>query len=164
VLALLQQWEKPVYLIFLLLAGALLRVPNAWVFLFAGGYALLRGLAKTLAAAALVWAVPLGFDVPRRLGLGLIPQGGISIAMAVSGVIMYSDLQVRGVAAESALFTIIVVGVVLSELTGPFLTVRLLRLAGELSPGVEEALAAGDRRQAEREAIRHGSNPAPPDR
>jgi hypothetical protein len=164
VLALLQQWEKPVYLIFLLLAGALLRVPNAWVFLFAGGYALLRGLAKTLAAAALVSSVPLGFDVPRRLGLGLIPQGGISIAMAVSGVIMYSDLQVRGVDAESALFTIIVVGVVLSELTGPFLTVKLLRLAGELSPGVEDALAAGDRRKAEQEAIRHVSNPAPPER
>jgi Kef-type K+ transport system membrane component KefB len=159
---LLQRWEKPVYLIFLLLAGALLRIPTVWIFVLAAAYALLRAMAKILGAAVVVAAVPLGFDVPRRLGIGLIPQGGISIAMAVSGVLLYSDLEVRGLEAETALFTVIVVGVMLSELAGPLLTVRLLRRAGEISPRVEEAIAAGDERRAEREALRHASRRPPP--
>jgi hypothetical protein len=159
---LLQRWEKPVYLTFLLLAGALLQMPSGGVVLLAVGYALLRGVAKTASSAALVSAIPMGFDVPRRLGLGLVPQGGISVAMAVSGVLMYSSLQVRGMNAEAALFSIIVIGVMISELAGPFLTVQLLRRAGELSPRVEAALAEGDRHRAGREALLHRSTTHPP--
>jgi hypothetical protein len=88
--------------------------------------------------------IPFDFHVPRRIGLGLIPQGGISIAMAVSGVLMYSDLQFRGLEAEAMLFAVVVIGVTLSEFTGPFLTVRVLRHAGEISPQVEQAIAEGD--------------------
>ena len=154
VFTLLQRWEKPVYLTFLLLAGALLRTPTFTVVLLAIGYALLRALSKGL-AGAVVSTLPVGFPVPRRFGLGLVPQGGISLAMAVSGVLMYPQLQVQGSGAEAALFTIIVIGVMISELTGPLLTVQLLRRAGEISPKVEAALAEGDQRRAEREAIRH---------
>jgi len=161
VFAVLERWEKPVYLSFLLIAGALLQVPTGWVVAMAVAYAVLRALVKTLSAAALVMVIRCGFDVPRRLGLGLIPQGGISLAMAVSGVIVYSDLQFRGLDMEATLFTTIVLGVVLSELAGPPLTVMLLRRAGEISPQVEEALAEGDDRRAEQEALRHH---APPDR
>ncbi len=156
----LQRWEKPVYLVFLLLAGALLRMPSVWIILLAVGYAGLRGLAKVGASAALVSAVPFGAEVPRRLGLGLIPQGGISLAMAASGVLVYPDLGVGSLEAETtSLFTIIVIGVTLSELVGPFLTVRVLRRAGEISARAERALAEGDERRAEREAIRHTSSP-----
>jgi hypothetical protein len=163
VLALLEKWEKPVYLTFLLVAGALLQVPTAWVAALAIGYAVLRGIVKTAASAALASAIPFGFDVPRRLGLGLIPQGGISLAMAVSGVLMYSGLEIQGVDAGSALFTAVVMGVVISELVGPPLTVSLLRRAGEISPEVERALADGDDRRARREALRHYSGPDRPD-
>jgi len=160
VFTLLQKWEKPVYLTFLLLAGALLGTPTVGVALLAFGYALLRVLGKGLGTAALVATIPLGFAVPRRIGLGLVPQGGISLAMAVSGVLMYPELTVRGGGAEAALFTIIVIGVMISELAGPLLTVRVLRRSGEISPHVEEALAEGDERKAEREAIRHTTPPA----
>jgi len=155
----LQRWEKPVYLVFLLLAGALLRMPNLWIVLLAMGYALLRALAKALSMGALVSTIPLGAPVPRRMGLGLIPQGGISLAMAASGVLVYSGLRVGDLAAERTLFTVIVIGVMLSELAGPLLTIRLLRRAGEISPRAERALAEGDERRAEREAIRHTSAP-----
>jgi hypothetical protein len=77
--------------------------------------------------------------------------------MAVSGVLMYSDLQLGGVDAEAALFTVIVIGVMLSELAGPVLTMSLLSRAGEISPGVVEALAQGDERRARREARLHRS-------
>lgn len=163
VFRILQRWEKPVYLTFLLLAGALLSMPNLWVLSLAVGYAVVRGVAKIVAAAALVAAVPLGFAVPKRLGLGLVPQGGISLAMAAGGALMYPDLRVGELGAEAALFTVIVIGVMLSELVGPFLTVKVLRSAGEISPEVEHALARGDTRRAERAAIRHGSESRPGD-
>jgi len=158
VFALLQKWEKPVYLTFLLLAGALLRTPTLAVVALALAYALLRALSKGV-AGAVVSTLPVGFAVPRRFGLGLIPQGGISLAMAVSGVLMYPQLRVAGSGAETALFTIIVIGVMISELTGPLFTVQLLRRAGEISPQVEEAIAVGDERRAEREAIRRTTPP-----
>jgi Kef-type K+ transport system membrane component KefB len=157
VFALLERWEKPVYLSFLMLAGALLRAPTLLLAALALGYVVLRAASKSVSAAALVSVMPFSFAVPRRLGLGLIPQGGISLAMAVSGVLTYSGLENGGGAAEGGLFTIIVLGVMMSELAGPFLTVQLLRRAGEIKPQVEAALATGDERRAEREAIRHSS-------
>ncbi|MFQ5537476.1 MAG: cation:proton antiporter [Gemmatimonadota bacterium] len=153
IFALLERWEKPVYLIFLLVAGALLDAPTPAVLGLALAYTVLRALSKGAAAAVMVTAVPLSFRVPRRLGLGLIPQGGIALAMALSVVLTYSGLQIGGVDGERAFFTVIVIGVLLSEVVGPYLTAHLLRRAGEISPGVEEALAQGDRRQAEREAV-----------
>lgn len=139
---LLSRWEKPVYVTFLLIAGALIEIPTWIVFPVAVGYATLRFVAKLLGASILVGLVPFAFRVPRRLGLGLVPQGGISIAMAVSGALMYSDLQIRGVDAQALLFAVIVIGVALSELTGPFLTTRLLEHAGEIPRNVP-AVAEG---------------------
>ena len=89
VFELLQNWEKPVYLILLMLAGALLTLPTAWMIPLALAYALLRGAAKVSAGAVLVEVVSLPFQVPRRVGLGLVPQGGISLAMAVSLLITF---------------------------------------------------------------------------
>jgi hypothetical protein len=129
---LLSRWEKPVYVTFLLVAGALIEIPTWLVFPMAVGYAGLRFLAKLAGASLMVGAIRFNFDVPKRLGLGLVPQGGISIAMAVSGALMYSDLRIRGVDAEALLFAVIVMGVALAELTGPFLTTRLLERAGEI--------------------------------
>lgn len=158
VFRLLERWEKPVYLSFLLLAGALLGTPTLLILGLAVGYAVLRAFAKGVGAAAVAVVLPFPFAVPRRLGLGLLSQGGISLAMAVSGVLMYAELEVGGAGAEAELFTLIVVGVMLSELVGPFLAHKILRRAGELSPDVEKALARGDDRAAEREAIRHSSD------
>lgn len=135
--AVLTRWEKPVYVTFLLLAGVLLSVPTWLVFPMALAYVLLRLLAKAASASLLSKLVPLGFEVPRRVGLGLIPQGGIAVAMAVSAVLMYSDLQVRGLDAEAVIFAVVVIGVALSELFGPLLALGVLRRVGELTPRPE---------------------------
>jgi len=156
-LPILVRWEKMVYVTFLLLAGALLRIPAWWVLPAAVGYAGLRVVAKVVATRMMVGAVRFPFEVPKRLGLGLIPQGGISIAMAVSGVLMYPDIMVRGYEAEMVLFSIVVLGVVLSELGGPVPILSLLTRAGEISPEVVAALAAGDGGRAKRAALRHAS-------
>lgn len=143
VLPFLQRWEKMVYVTFLLLAGALVRIDTWLVFPIAIGYTALRCAAKVGGAALMVRLLGFRADVPQSLGLGLIPQGGISIAMAVSGVLVYSELQISGVDAEAALFTVIVLGVVLSELIGPFLTMAVLARVGELTPEAREAQRKG---------------------
>ena len=51
------------------------------------------------------------------------------------------------------LFSVIVLGVVISELVGMVVTVRMLRAAGAIDPNVEAALKEGDEARAEAEAM-----------
>ena len=97
----------------------------------------------------------LPFPTPRFLGLGLIPQGGISLVMALSALLTFYGLEIGGVDVSQGLFSVVVLGVVLSESVGPALTTRTLREAGEISPLVEKALALGDDESARAEAARH---------
>jgi multidrug transporter EmrE-like cation transporter len=129
----LQNWEKPIYVVFLMLAGAILDFSTLWIAVLAVAYALVRGGGKVLGNVAMVRVIPLDFSPPRRLGLGLIPQGGISLAMAISFVLTYGTLELGVRSAADLLFAVVVLGVILSELTGPFLTLNILRRAGEIS-------------------------------
>jgi hypothetical protein len=151
----LQQWEQPIYVVLLMLAGAQLRPTTWWVLPLGVGYFLVRAVGKVAGTALLVRIVPLPFEVPRGLGLGLIPQGGISLAMALSLVLTLSGtgITLAGYPAVDLLFAVIVVGVVLSELAGPGFIQGVLRRAGELKPGVEAALEEGDGRRAEAVAM-----------
>lgn len=159
----LQQWEKPIYLVLLLLAGAQLRFTTWWVFPLGLGYFGMRAFGKVVGSAVLVRTVALPFRAPRRLGLGLLPQGGITLAMALSLVLTLggAGIEVAGLAAVDLLFAVVVVGVVLSELTGPLFTAQVLRRAGEITRAVEKALEEGDDRKAEAEAMRR-HRPASP--
>lgn len=159
----LQQWEKPIYVVLLILAGAQVRFTTWWVLPLGVAYFLVRALGKVVGSAVLVRWVPLPFQAPRRLGLGLLPQGGISLAMALSLVLVLggAGLEVYGHPAVDLLFAVIVVGVVLSELTGPVLTHQVLRRAGEITRAVERALEQGDDRKAEAEAIRRHTPASP---
>lgn len=150
----LQRWEKAIYVIFLLLAGALLRFSTPWILPLALAYAAVRGASKLAANLLVVRAVPLPFRPPASIGLGLLPQGGISLAMAVSVVLTYAGTSLGSDSAVDVFFAIVVSGVILSELLGPFLTIRLLRRVGEISPLVEDALATGDEAEARRVARR----------
>jgi len=149
------RWEKPLYVVLLMIAGALIRLPTVWTVLLAIGYALLRGGAKVVACAAMVRIVKPGFSTPAFLGLGLVPQGGISIAMALSAFLTFYGLEAAGADASQVLLGVVVLGVVLSELVGPVLTTLTLRRAGEISSRVEEALAEGDDVKARKHAAQH---------
>ena len=149
----LQEWEKPIYVVFLILAGALLSFPTLWIPPLAVAYALIRAGGKVLGNLAMVRLLPLPFPTPKRFGLGLLPQGGISLAMAISGVLTYAGLGLGELNAVDVLFSVVVLGVILSELTGPFFTQNILVRAGEISPRVQEALKARDRQQAHVEAM-----------
>jgi hypothetical protein len=150
VFRLMERWEKPIYVILLLLAGATLRFPTWWVLPLAGAYAIIRVGGKVVANAAMVGATRLPASVPRTLGLGLISQGGISIAMTLSLSLTLGSHSpmIGGFAARDVLFASVVLGVVLSEAVGPLMATRLLRRAGEIAPAVEEALQRGDEARA----------------
>ena len=77
------------------------------------------------------------------------------MAMALSAFLTFYGLEVGGLDASQALFSVVVIGVVISELVGPVLTTATLRRAGEISSRVEEALVQGDDQQARAHAARH---------
>lgn len=160
----LERWEKPIYVVLLLLVGALMTIPTWWVVPLAAAYALARGAAKWMGGALMASLVPMPFPVPRSLGLGLLPQGGISLALAVSIFLTYSGLALPdGTAAAELVFGVIVGGVVLSELVGPVLTARLLTSAGEIRPRAVEALREGDEERAREEVLGAPPSGQPPD-
>jgi multidrug transporter EmrE-like cation transporter len=157
----LQAWEKPIYVVFLILAGALLRFPTIWILPLALAYTVVRGAGKVLGNMAMVRLLPMPFSPPKRFGLGLIPQGGISLAMVISGVLTYSGVAAADGALVDVLFAVVVTGVILSELLGPFLTKNILERAGEISPRMEGAMDAGGKQRAHAEAIRPRQGPGP---
>ncbi|MGM0669355.1 MAG: cation:proton antiporter, partial [Gemmatimonadota bacterium] len=148
----LHQWEKPIYVVFLILAGALLSFPTLWVVPLALAYAAIRATGKVLGNMVMVRLLPLPFSPPKRFGLGLLPQGGISLAMAISGVLTYTGLGLETMSAVDVFFAVVVLGVIISELSGPFFTRNTLVRAGEISPRVQEARKTGDERLAHVEA------------
>jgi hypothetical protein len=150
----MERWEKPIYLILLLLAGAELRFPTVWIPALALGYILIRGFAKVVAAGLMVRLLPLPFAAPSGLGLGLQAQGGIAVAMVLSLSISVrgSGISLGGTAVADLLVSTVVLGVLISEVVSPALIARLLRRRGEIAPGVREALAEGDLPRARRAA------------
>jgi hypothetical protein len=143
---LMESWEKPIYVVLLILAGAFLRFATWWVVPLTLGYVVIRAAAKVVSTAVLVNTLPLPFRAPRRLGLGLVPQGGISIAMALSLVLTMggTDPTLAGLNVGELLFATVILGVVVSELVGPLFTTAVLRAAGEISPTVGEVPPRGE--------------------
>jgi len=147
----LQEWEKTIYVILLILAGALLDFPSWLILPLALSYIALRLVAKGVGGWVARAVVPLRIATPRDLGFGLVPQGGISLAMAISITLGYPALQLGAGTLGGTVFSIVVLGVLGSELLGAIMARGVLRRAGELSPrkeaaveGKEESLLAAD--------------------
>lgn len=136
----LQQWEKPIYVILLLLLGALVTIRGVAIVPLAIGYTVVRAIAKLAGGWVAARFVRRHVHVPGTLGLGLITQGGMSLVIALSVVLSYGGLASREVVLMN-FTTAVVIGVLLSELVGPFLTRDLLRRAGELQ-GTDAAARA----------------------
>lgn len=136
----LQEWEKPIYVILLLLLGALVGVRSVVVLPLAVGYAAVRVVAKLAGGWVAARAIRPLLHAPDSLGLGLVTQGGMSLAIALAIVLAYGGLT-EAPALLLNFTSAVVLGVVLSELIGPVLTRNLLRSAGEMQ-GQDAARAA----------------------
>lgn len=152
----LARWEKPVHVLFLLLAGALLSF-NSWhVALFLAGYLILRAAGKLLGGRL---AGPLLEPTPgyKRFGATLLSQGGVSIAVAMSALLVlrvrFPDSQV-----VPALFDATILGIMLFEIIGPVMMRRVLTSVGE----IHEAAEPASKQREAAASTRSGSVPAEP--
>jgi Kef-type K+ transport system membrane component KefB len=106
--------ERPLYLIFLLVAGALWD-PSAWQgWLLVPFFVLARVSGKVLGAYVGKRLGPEGLPDAATLGLALAPQSPISIATCVAYLTLYNPLNAAG--TLSWLMTACVGGAVLTEL------------------------------------------------
>jgi len=122
----LNNFMPPVYLLFFTLVGASLDLSGLGSLLpIAGVYILARSLGKVLGSWVGARAVQAESTVQKYLGLTLLPQGGISIALAV--------LVRQQLPHYSAAFTaVIVASVLLFELVGRSLAKLALTKADEV--------------------------------
>ena len=119
----LADWEHPIYAIVLVIAGALLTLPTAWLLVAVPLVAAARAAAKW--AAVRYGRVALRLPgLPPNLGLGTIAQGGVVIAMGLNFLIMGGG---QGAGASGALLTTIVLGVATAQLAAPPLMLLALR-------------------------------------
>jgi Kef-type K+ transport system membrane component KefB len=138
----LSEWEQPIYIIMLVLAGALLDFSSWWILPLVAAYVGLRILGKWMGGLLASKLRPRRMTLPGTFGLALTPQGGISLAMAISFVLIYNQTGPGPSTAVSVFFATVVIAVGISDLIGPFLVRAVLERAGELDRRLASADAA----------------------
>lgn len=129
VLQALAALEKPLYLVLLILAGAMVRQPPdlATVLLLGLGYAALRTMGKGIGGLVCAQMPVLSrLGLPPAFGLGLTSQGGMAVAMVVSFHRAFAA-QPSLDALANVLLVIVLISVLVNELTGPSLARVALR-------------------------------------
>ncbi|MFH2006354.1 MAG: cation:proton antiporter [bacterium] len=122
----LARLEHPFYVVLLILAGAIWRVDTSWAWIFAALYLALRAAGKVTGGYLAPRAVGVDIAVPRRLGFGLISQGGIAVAIVLNYHLMYPSRY------TSVVVTSVLLAVIINELVSPVFIRNLLRRAGEV--------------------------------
>jgi hypothetical protein len=119
VVATLAQGEKPVYLILLILAGAIWQVADPVFFALAGLYWSIRLVGKLLGGYVAVCGFT-GIQSPHTVGLALLSQGGVAVAMILSFDQAYTSRLTSGVV------TMVLLSVIANEVVSPYLAKRVL--------------------------------------
>jgi Kef-type K+ transport system membrane component KefB len=123
---LLERLEKPFYIVFLILAGAIWHPAPPWGLPLAILYLGLRVIGKVSGGFLAARIAPESSRPPLTVGLGLISQGGIAIAMVMN------YYQLSSAAVTDAVVTTVLLAVILNELASPYLARAVLRRAGEI--------------------------------
>ena len=125
----LESTERPMTIVLLIFAGALWQPTDPQVTLIAlGGFLVLRTLAKWLASLIASWGTSLRKDLFR----GLLAQGDVTLAMAVSFRLVY-----QGGAADIA-YSVVLGSIVINDLLAPRLLRGLLADQGEIQREISE--------------------------
>lgn len=114
------QGEKSIYILLLLLIGASWRLQFDIGFVIGIGYFLLRLTGKLVGVYAATWIYKPIYDVPRRLGLGFISEGGLVIAILLNFKFFYPEMS-------NSLITAVVLSVIVSEFLAPSLILMQFR-------------------------------------
>ncbi|NLL42950.1 MAG: cation:proton antiporter [Firmicutes bacterium] len=122
----LNNFTPPIYLLFFTLTGASLNLGIvANVGFLTAAYILSRAAGKILGAWAGSKVIKAETAVQKHLGLALLPQGGLSIALAVLVNLHLADIG-------NSVIAIMIVSVLLYEIGGPVLAKTAIARAGEI--------------------------------
>jgi len=125
---LLARLERPFYIVFLILAGAIWRPGSPWALPLAALYLGLRLVGKLGGGYLAARLATDEFRPPLGLGMGLVSQGGIAVAMVMD------YYQLGSSQLTSVVVTTVLIAVIFNELVSPSLARRVLRTAGEIAP------------------------------
>ena len=123
------RWTAPLFAVFFVLSGAELELSVFMypaVILIGVVYILSRCLGKYFGAFASATAVKCQPQIRKYLGITLFPQAGVALGMVISA-------QVLGDEMGGLIRNIVLFGVLVYELVGPFMTKNALSKAGEIA-------------------------------
>jgi hypothetical protein len=111
--------ERPLYLIFLMIAGAYLRIGSPLVILLAVAYAVIRALSQAVAGGVFLGRVFHGAAYPRTraMGWGLLSQAGIGVALAVHFHLWMADPSSLPILKGT--FSVLLLAILINELISP---------------------------------------------
>lgn len=112
--------EHSIYIIFLILVGAGWRIESVWLLALVPVYVLVRTLGKTLGGFVSVRLFLPGSRSLSGLGLGLLSHGGMAVAIVVN------LHQIHRSEVTDAVISVVLLGIIASELIAPASTRRLL--------------------------------------
>lgn len=124
--------EWPFLTLFFVLSGASLHIGTLFSAGFiCAGYVLLRVLGKFLGATAGAFMSRAEQDVRRHIWMGLTPQAGVALGMALYASQRFPELG-------DVFMPVIIGGTIIFELFGPLLTRRALLASGQGAGGRRE--------------------------
>lgn len=116
------QAERSIYIILLLLMGAYWRFDFSMGVVLIIGYVIFRLIGKLSGAFIALRIFPPKYDTPRTMGLGLLSEGGLAVAIIL-------DFQITDPILSQIMMTIIIISIILNELIGPRL------ILSQIAPG-----------------------------
>lgn len=123
----MNDFEPPIYVLFFALAGVSLHISALAVAGWLGlAYFVLRTTGKIVGAGIGARLSRAPETVRRYFGMALIPQAGVAIGLVF---LMNDDPSIRRF--SEVITPVVLAGVVLSEIVGPLLARRAVKMAGE---------------------------------
>ncbi|MBU2515435.1 hypothetical protein KJ966_29315 [bacterium] len=111
------QAEKSIYILLLLIAGAMWKFKLDLSLVIGIIYFLTRVIAKVIGAFASTRIFTPIYKVPAKIGLGLISEGGLVIAIVLNFRFFYPSVA-------NSLITIVIVSILASEIISPWLILK----------------------------------------
>ncbi len=122
----LRQTEMPFFIAFFVLSGASLHLGSlTQLGLLGAGYLIMRPLGKMLGSYFAAIRFKAGESIKNNLGIGLFPQAGVAIGLAITLRESHPELG-------QVINTVILSSVIIYEALGPFLTKLAIGRAGEI--------------------------------
>ena len=126
IMAVLERYHRPMVIMLLVFAGALLRWPGWSGLLLAVAFVLLRGIGKLVGGS--FGSVSMQGRWRRDVGRGLLGHGEVAVAMAISMRLLFED------EAANVGFTVILFSVFANEIWSARLLRGLLIDCGDIAP------------------------------